>query len=130
MIELIYGAKGTGKTTRIIEKANKSVVQVKGNVVFLTPIDKYSLNIDSNIRFVVAAEYDIANECQLEAFIKGMIAGNSDICEFYIDGIARIGEIDPVSFIPKLDLLATKYNVKFTVTYSAAEVPPSLKRYI
>lgn len=37
MIELIYGAKGTGKTTRIIDKANACVAKAKGNVVFITP---------------------------------------------------------------------------------------------
>lgn len=130
MIELIYGAKGTGKTTRIIEKANACVSEAKGNVVFITPIDKYSLHINNGIRFVVTADYDIVKGCQLEAFIKGMIAGNSDIGDVFIDGIARIGEIDPVEFIPKLDALSTKYGVKFTVTLSMAEVPAQLKRYI
>ena len=96
MIELIFGAKGTGKTTRIIDKANASVENAKGNVVF----------------------------------IKGMIAGNTDICEIYIDGIARIGSVDPVEFVPKLDEIATRYNVKFTLTLSMAEIPAPLKRYI
>lgn len=130
MIELIYGAKGTGKTTRLIDKANAHVAQAKGNVVFITPEDKYSLNIDNNIRFVVTAEYGIKKECQLESFIKGMIAGNSDICDVFIDGIARIGEIDPEEFILKLDAISTRYEVNFTVTLSMAEVPVKLKRYI
>ncbi len=130
MIELIYGAKGTGKTQRIIEKANKKVEETKGNVVFITPVDKYSLDISNNIRFVVTAEYGISKACGLAAFIKGMIAGNSDISDFYIDGMARIGEIDPVEFIPVLDDISTRYNVNFTVTVSMAEVPAKLKRYI
>ena len=130
MIELIYGAKGTGKTTRIIDKANACVAKAKGNVVFITPIDKYSLNIDANVRFVVTAEHGIEKECQLESFIKGMIAGNADIGDFFIEGIARIGSVDPVRFIPELDALSSRYNVNFTVTLSMAEVPAELKRYI
>lgn len=85
MVELIYGAKGTGKTQRIIEKANARVGEAKGNVVFITPIDKYSLDISNSIRFVVTAEYGIEKACALKSFIKGMIAGNSDICDFFID---------------------------------------------
>lgn len=130
MIELIYGAKGSGKTQRIIAKANARVTHAKGNVVFITPIDKYSLDIDKNIRFVVTSEYDIKKGCALAAFIKGMIAGNADIGDIFIDGIARIGDIDPVEFIPKLDEISTRYNVNFTLTLSMAEVPESLKRYM
>lgn len=130
MIELIYGAKGSGKTQRIIAKANARVAHAKGNVVFITPIDKYSLDIDKNIRFVVTNEYDIKKGCALAAFIKGMIAGNADIGDIFIDGIARIGDIDPVEFIPKLDEISTRYNVNFTLTLSMAEVPESLKRYL
>ncbi len=130
MVELIYGAKGTGKTQRIIEKANARVAKAKGNVVFITPVDKYSLDIDKNVRFVVTAEYGIEKACALKAFIKGMIAGNSDIGDVYIDGIARIGDIDPIEFIPMLDEISTRYNVDFTVTLSMAEVPAQLKRYI
>lgn len=130
MIELIYGAKGTGKTTRIIEKANKRVHESKGNTIFISPENKYSLDIDNAIRMVATSEYDITKACQLEAFIKGMIAGNSDICDVFIDGIARIGDVDPVEFIPKLDALSEKYKVNFALTLSMAEVPASLKRYI
>lgn len=130
MIELIYGAKGSGKTQRIIAKANARVAHAKGNVVFLTPVDKYSLDIDNQIRFVVTGEYGIQTGCALSAFIKGMIAGNSDIGDVFIDGIARIGDIDPVAFIPTLDEIATRYNVNFTLTLSMAEVPASLKRYL
>lgn len=130
MVELIYGAKGTGKTQRIIEKANARVGEAKGNVVFITPIDKYSLDISNSIRFVVTAQYGIEKACALKSFIKGMIAGNSDICDFFIDGLARIGDVDPVEFIPLLDELSTRYNVNFTVTLSMAEVPAKLKRYL
>lgn len=130
MIELIYGAKGTGKTTRIIEKANECAENAKGNVVFVSPQDKYSLAISNKIKFVVTSEYTITDSEQLEAFIKGMIAGNADICNVFIDGIARIGSVDPVEVIPLLDKISTAHKVDFTVTLSMAEVPAQLKRYI
>lgn len=130
MIELIYGAKGTGKTTRIIAKANARVPQAKGNVVFISPIDKYSLDIDKNVRFVVTGEFGIDTATDLAAFIKGMIAGNSDIGDVFIDGLARIGNVDPVAFVSVLDAISTRYNVNFTVTLSMAEVPAQLKRYL
>lgn len=130
MIELIYGAKGSGKTQAIIDKANKAADTTKGNVVFITPVDKYSLDIKNSIRFVVTGEYDIRKGCALEAFIKGMIAGNADNSEFFIDGIARIGDIDVVSFIHTLDALSEKFKVNFTVTLSMAQVPDELKRYL
>ena len=130
MIELIYGAKGSGKTQKIIDKANACVETAHGNVVFITPVDKYSLDISKQIRFVVTKDFEVGKECQLEAFIKGMIAGNSDICDVFIDGIARIGEIDPVKFVHTLAAVSQKFNVNFTLTLSMAEIPAELKRYI
>ncbi len=130
MIELIYGAKGSGKTQKVIDKANAAVEKAAGNVVFISPEDKYSLSLKKEIRFVVTSEYAINDGATLAAFIKGMIAGNADNIDFFIDGIARIGEIDVVQFVHTLDALASTYKLNFTVTLSMATVPDELKRYL
>lgn len=133
MIELIYGPKGSGKTQKIIESANEKAKAAKGNVVFLTDKDKYSLDIDNDIRFVVASKYGIGcPECTL-GFIKGMMAANTDICNIYIDGIARIIGLPPEkseAFYKALESISADCNVDFTVAVSTAELPKFMKRYI
>lgn len=133
MIELIYGVKGSGKTKNIIDKANARVKTASGNVVFLTDKAKYSLDIDNDIRFVVTAEYGVKYDCCVAAFIKGMLAANADICNFYIDGIARILDLTPDKmevFMTELEKISADYKVDFTLTISLETVPKFMKRYI
>lgn len=130
MINLIYGAKGSGKTKKIIDAANADVST--GSVVYLTDNDK-SLNIDSKIRFINVADYDVHCRGCLVGFLKGMIAANSDNNKFYIDGIGRILDKQPEELdqlFDSLEDIAAKYGVDFTLTISAAEVPKFMKKYI
>ncbi len=130
MISLIYGEKGSGKTQKIIDAVNEKAKVAKGNVVFISAVDKYSLYIDKSVRFVASKDYYIDGTQSLTSFIMGMIAGNSDICDFYIDGIARIGNVDVEEAIFIFDGISAKYNVNFTITLSMAQVPDKLKRFI
>lgn len=94
MINLIYGAKGSGKTKKIIDAANACAADAKGDVVYITDNDK-SLEIGSTIRFINVNDYDIHCKGCLVGFLKGMIAANSDNTKFYIDGVGRILDKKP-----------------------------------
>ena len=65
MINVIYGAKGSGKTERIIAKANETVEKSKGCVIYLTNKPEHSKVLNSSIRFVDVTTYDVKEEkCQ------------------------------------------------------------------
>lgn len=133
MIELIYGAKGSGKTKKLIDAANRMSKAAKGNVVFLSDKAKYSLDIDSSIRFIVSSEYGITCSNCATAFIKGILACNCDICNVYIDGISRILGVEPPEMEPfmiALEQISEKCKVNFTITVSTDELPRFMKRYI
>lgn len=132
MINLIYGAQGTGKTKRIIDAANAAVEKADGEVVFITDNDK-SKDIDTRIRFINVNEYDVHCKGMLTGFIKGMIAANSDNNKFYIDGIGRILKKTPdelEEMFEKIEAISEQYGVDFTLTISAAEVPKFMKKFI
>ncbi len=132
MINLIYGAKGSGKTKKIIDAANACAAGASGEVVYITDNDK-SLEIDSAIRFINVNDYDVHCKGCLIGFIKGMIAANSDNNKFYIDGVGRILDKTPdemKELFDKLEEISEKYGVDFTLTVSAAEVPKFMKRYL
>ena len=44
MIHLIYGAKGSGKTKRIIDMANASIDTTTGDIVFITDTNRSHLD--------------------------------------------------------------------------------------
>lgn len=135
MVEIIYGAKGSGKTKRIIESANNALEKTWGYVVYVTDTDRYRGDIDNRIRYIDVTELNIASERGLSGFVKGLIAGNYDIQYIYIDGAQRItGKTleEMEKFYEDLGVLSKQYNVNFVLTISRTEedMPDFLEKYI
>ncbi len=134
MIQLIIGAKGSGKTKKIIDQANDALLSAKGNVVFISNVAKYSQGININIRFVAAEEFDLKTDVELIGFVRGLIAGNSDIETIFIDGIARIvgkRAKESEALYKTLADISEKYKVNFVVSVSeeAENVPEFMASY-
>lgn len=133
MINLIYGVKGSGKTKRIIDEANKLSKEEKGVVVYLTDNKSHSLSLDNAIRFINVDEYGLCCESCLKGFLKGLIAGNSDISVICIDGLARFLNLkvdDLQHLFTQLEAISEMYKVNFVITISVSEVPKFMKKYI
>lgn len=136
MIKIIYGAKGTGKTKRIIDLANENVSIQKGDVVFLAATSRYRMEIKSKIRFIDVKDIGINTKDGLIGFIKGIVNGNYDIETIYIDGaykmmLTTIGSDDMAEFFMAIDNLASQ-GVKFVITISCDRdnLPEFIAKYI
>lgn len=134
MIKLICGAKGSGKTKKIIDTANQTIDSAKGYIVYINDSNKYMYELNRAIKFVNANEYDIQTELGLTGFVRGLCAGNSDIEYIFIDGASRmIGkDIDDIEgFVQKIDAISEKLNVTFILTISCAveKLPIFLTKY-
>lgn len=124
MVSIIYGTKGSGKTKQIIDSANASLQSAKGNVVYITDTKEHSLQIENSIRYINAKEYLITSQDRLIGFLGGLMAGNADIEQIFVDGPARICACsisDMEAFYNYLQKLSQEFGVKFTVTVSAAK---------
>lgn len=135
MIRLIYGAKGSGKTKRIIADANSEAENAHGDIIFLTDTHRYMFDIKYQIRVVNTVEHRIETIEGLVGLIKGLIAGNHDIHTIYIDGAHRITNTDindMARLYEKLEGIAERNNVDFVLTVSrdASELPEFLMKYI
>ncbi len=133
MINIICGAKGSGKTQRIIEKANARVKTSKGCVVYMTDCAVHSAEVDNAIRFINVNDYGITSEEKILYFIKGLLAGNYDVTDVFIDGLAKFVEKDVADMekaYEQLDLISSDTGVAFTLTVSAEEVPTFMKKYV
>lgn len=135
MIKLIYGAKGSGKTKRIIDMANDSVDTTSGNIIFLTDTNRYMYDIRYQVRAINVSEHHIYDEEALIGFIKGLIAGNHDIKQIYIDGAHRIAKKnieDMEYFYDEIGGVAEHQDVKFVLSVSKdlEEMPEFLKKYL
>jgi len=90
MLEVIYGRRGSGKTKTLIEQANAALKDCTGDIVYIDDDNRCILDLNHDIRFMNAAEYDIMTTTGLRGFICGVLASDYDIKEVYIDGFPKI----------------------------------------
>ena len=128
MISVIYGAKGSGKTKRIVSAANTAADNANGQVMFITDNNE-SLGIAPNIKFINVAEYGVRNTYELSGFLKGMLATNFDIQYVFIDGLSRLLAVEPTALKPIFDTMEKYEEAFFTVTVSADKVPNFIEKY-
>lgn len=134
MIKLIVGGKGSGKTKAMIDMINESAKTTPGNIVCIEKSMKLTYDIDHAARLIDVDEYNIQGYETLYGFIAGILAGNYDIVEVYLDGVLKLGnhDLDGLgNLFDKINALAGD-NVKVIVTVSAdADVlPESVKKYM
>lgn len=134
MIKLIVGGKGSGKTKAMIDMINESAKTTPGNIVCIEKSMKLTYDIDHAARLIDVDEYNIQGYETLYGFVAGILAGNYDIVEVYVDGILKIGNQDVVGLGELLDRFnaLTGDNIKLIVTVSAdaSILPESVKKYM
>lgn len=134
MIKLIAGEKGNGKTKILIDMVNQAAETTTGNVVCIEKAMTLQYSIKPSVRLIHADEYAIEGYDQFYGFICGVLAGNYDIKDIYVDGILRIGNHDLDGFetlVKKIDkLIADDVTVVITVSIDPAKLPASLASYL
>ena len=128
MISVIYGAKGSGKTQRMMDAANTAAESATGQLIFITD-NNQSLGLAPNIRFVNVAEYGVRNTYELCGFLKGMLATNFDIQHVFVDGLSRLLAVEPDALKPVFDVMEKYGNADFTATVSANKLPNFLNKF-
>ncbi|MBQ2085287.1 MAG: hypothetical protein II464_03360 [Oscillospiraceae bacterium] len=134
MIKLIVGSKGSGKTKTIIDMMNTSAEATEGHIVCIEKGMKSTYNIKSSIRIIDVDDYNIRGYDQFFGFFMGVLAGDYDIVEVYIDGILKVGDGDLEGLGTLLDKfadVAPEYvSVIVTVSCDDEELPESVKKYL
>lgn len=135
MIKIIYGPKGTGKTKQLIDVANSNAQDAKGLSVFITDNKRCMYDLHRSVRFIDAADYQVAGEEALCGFVKGVAACNSDHEYIYVDGVARItgkpiSELAGIFYM--LDKVAGENDITIYITCSCeeSELPEFVKKYL
>ena len=134
MIKLIVGAKGSGKTKTLIDMINEANKTSAGNIVVIEKSMKLTTEINHKARLLDVDEYDISGAQMFYGFVAGVLAGNYDIVEVYLDGILKIANHDMEGLGDILDAFNALVgeNVKLVVTVSADEsaLTDSVKKYL
>ena len=135
MIQIILGDKGSGKTKRLIDLVNESLKNEHGDIIFIDDDKRYMYDLRHEIRFVNATEYDVSSPETFMGFICGILAGNYDMKQLFIDGFLRLVKSDMAdleAFFVKLEEITHRHGVDVVISASAKddEVPEFLKKYI
>lgn len=136
MIKLLVGKKGTGKTKVLLEKVNECAASANGNVVFISnDTGKNMYDIKSSVRMADTSEFDINTWDEFIGFIFGIVSGNFDITDIFVDGTLKIVANDLggfEKFLTELEKAGEKFNINFMLSISmdAADVPEYAKKYI
>ena len=133
MIELIVGDKGSGKTKAIIERMNEAVEKTDGHIVCIEKGMKSTFNIKSSVRLVDVDDYNIRGCDQYFGFIMGILAGDYDIEQIYLDGSLKVaGSVAELgNVLDKLNDVAPEH-VRFVITVSAdtAELTDQIRKFV
>lgn len=132
MIKLIIGNKGTGKTKKLIDLVNDAVKSSKGNVLCVEKGPTLTYDLTSQARLIDTDSYEICNFDMCYAFLAGLLAGNYDITDVFVDQIIKIGGKDFEAlgaFFEKIDKISADVNFVFTVSAEASELPASVTKY-
>lgn len=134
MVELLIGTKGTGKTKVLLDNVNAAVSTAEGNVVFISNNTSQNMyNITSKVRMADTSDFEIGSWDAFFGFICGIISGNFDITNIFIDGTLKIvKDLDGFeSFLAKLDDASKKFDINFelSVSVDADSAPEYIKKY-
>ena len=134
MIKLIVGTKGSGKTKTMIDLINEATKTATGNVVVIEKSMQLTTSINRAARLVDVDEYKINGAEMLYGFVAGVLAGNYDITEMFIDGILKVCGHDLEAAGRVLNAInaiaGDSVNVTVTVSADVNSLPESIKKFL
>ncbi|MBR5371448.1 MAG: hypothetical protein IK130_04465 [Oscillospiraceae bacterium] len=134
MIQVITGKKGSGKTKVLLEMIDNAVAQSIGDIICIEKCMKLTYSVNHKVRLVDAERYNIASYDMFYGFVAGVLAGNYDIKEVFVDGILKIGGRDYEALgktLEKLDILTgNEVTLVFTVSEDSDLLPESVLKYL
>lgn len=135
MIKLIVGNKGTGKTKIMVDMIGKALETSNGNVVCIEKEPKLTYEIPSSVRLMETCKDDISGYAEFYGYLTGVLSGNFDITDLFIDSTLKIGGKDLNAFAEMIQKLekavgSREINIVFTVSTDASDIPESIKNHI
>lgn len=121
MVQIIAGKKGKGKTKHLLDKANATIREAKGSIVYLDKSSKHMYELSNKIRLINVNEYPVTSSEGFIGFICGIISQDHDLEMMFLDSFLKLscleGE-DITDTITTLETIGEKYHVTFVLSIS------------
>ncbi len=134
MIKIIAGAKGTGKTAKLVEDINSVAVE-DNNVVCIERGNRLDQLLNHNVRLINITEYPCSGFDQLLSFIGGICSKDYDLTHIFIDSIKKVASCEDFDllkdFLIKLDAFLADKNINVTLimTCDVDSLPEEIKQF-
>ena len=137
MIQTIIGHQGSGKTIKLIQLANEALSTETGNVFFIDNNNRHMYDLQREIRFVNAKDYDIKSLNGFYGLLCGMLAANFDSTLIVIDGFMKTVNVtndtmdEMETFFQRVETLSEKNGVRivFGISGESDQMPEFITRY-
>lgn len=135
MITLLTGKKGSGKTKKLIDLANKAVETSKGNVVVIEKGLKLTYDVSHQARLIDVDAYGVAGLDSMIGFVSGICAGNYDVTDILIDSTLKVigsENADIEALVTRFEALSESTTTNIVLSLSAADedLPESFAKYL
>lgn len=135
MVQLIVGKKGKGKTKQLLDRVNKEVREISGNIVYLDKSSQHMYELNNRVRLIDVSQCMIENSSEFLGFVCGIISQDHDLQQMYFDSFLKISYLEDCDIIPaieKLEKLSKSSGVDFILSISMdeAELPAGLKEKV
>lgn len=134
MIEVLFGGRGEGMSRELCTLANERMKAAKGSVVFIDKDANHIYDLDSGIRLINAAEYNIDGPKMFSGFISGIAAQDFDIEAIYVCSFIKIVR-HPVESLEGLFAFFESFSKRTGADLiieinTPGECPEFIKRYV
>ena len=113
---------------------NEASKKTDGYVVCIDKSEKLRYDIPTSVRIVDTDANSIYSYEAFYGLVAGLVAGNYDIKEIFVDSILKVGGADFEALgavLSKIDkLTGDDLSVSFTVSADAADLPESVSKFI
>ena len=124
MVQLIIGEKGKGKTKELLDKVNKEIQDITGNVVYLDKNTRHMFELNNKIRLIDCSEYLLDSPDAFVGFVSGIISQDHDLQKMYLDSLMKVAKVEAdgvESILKKLDAVSEKFKIDFVISVSVTE---------
>ena len=124
MVFLITGDKGKGKTSYMLDQANKAIMEANGSLVYVDKSSKHMYELNNKIRLIDVSKFPIRNPDQFTGFICGILSQDHDIEKVFLDNFLNIASLNKdfdaaEKAIEVLEEIGKVFEVDFYVAFTA-----------
>ena len=124
MVHIIVGEKGKGKTKILLDKANSSLADSNGSVVYLDKSNKHMYELNNKIRLINVKDFMVENSSEFVGFLCGIISQDHDLEQMYLDSFHELANLEGQDLeepLKELEKISEQFKVTMVISLSGSE---------